>query len=77
MNRRALNRAWVNKWKNANKGMLSPIAAIIMPSCLKVERAIIFFRSHSNMAVSPAIKVVKEAMRARVGLKILYVCRKG
>ena len=58
MNRRALNIACVSKWKNARSGKFRPIEAIIIPNCLRVERAIIFLRSHSIMATEPAINMV-------------------
>jgi len=60
-NRRALNRACVIRWKKASVG--APIArlVIITPSCLRVERAIIFFISHSVIALRPAIRVVRTA----------------
>jgi hypothetical protein len=45
-------------WKNAKWGRLNPKLVIIMPSCLRVDRAIIFFASHSAVALSPAINIV-------------------
>ena len=47
--------------------MFNPIAAIIIPNCLRVERAIIFFMSHSVVALSPAIIVVDTAVNKRRG----------
>lgn len=42
--------------------MPSPmVAIIIIPNCLSVDRAIIFFMSHSVMALNPAIVVVDTA----------------
>jgi hypothetical protein len=41
--------------------MFNPIAAIIIPNCLSVDRAIIFFMSHSVVALNPAIRVVETA----------------
>lgn len=32
---------------------------IITPSCLRVDKAIIFFISHSAMALAPAISIVR------------------
>ena len=55
---RALNSAWVRRWKNAKLGFPSPRLATITPSWLRVERAIIFFMSHSNMAAMPAMVIV-------------------
>lgn len=54
-------------WKNAKWTIFSPIAAIIMPSCLRVDRAMIFFISHSVVALKPAIKVVETAVNSRRG----------
>jgi hypothetical protein len=43
------------------------MAAIIIPSCLSVDKAIIFFMSHSVVALSPAIKVVDTATNSNSG----------
>lgn len=75
--RRALNRAWVRRWKNAKEGKFSPIAPIITPSWLRVESAIIFFRSHSIMATDPAINIVMAAIRRRMVLNFENVWRNG
>lgn len=67
--RRALKSAWVIRWKNAIRGVLRAILTIITPSWLRVERAMIFFMSHSVLALSPAISVVNTARIKRDGLK--------
>lgn len=67
INRRALKRAWVIKWKKAKPGSLIEIVEIITPSWLRVDRAIIFFRSHSARADIPAISMVTEAIKRSVG----------
>lgn len=67
INNRALNRAWVIRWKSANLGCCSPRAAIITPNCLRVERAMIFFRSHSRTALRPAISIVRVLVNKRAG----------
>lgn len=41
--------------------------AIITPSWLKVERAMIFLRSHSTKATDPAINIVRVAERRSIG----------
>ena len=64
INRRALNRAWVIKWNRANFGNCIPSLAIITPSCLRVDSAIIFFISDSVIAESPAINIVKEEIKS-------------
>ena len=61
INNRALNIAWVIRWKNLKWGRDKEIAPIITPSCLRVDRAIIFFMSHSNRADIPAINIVEVA----------------
>lgn len=58
INRRALNIAWVTMWKKAILGMFNPILIIINPNWLSVDSAIIFFISHSVVALSPAINMV-------------------
>ena len=56
--RSALNKAWTIRWKKAIAGWFSPKVIIIIPSWLRVERAIIFFRSVSVQAERLAIKQV-------------------
>lgn len=66
-NNRALKRAWVIRWKNANRGAFMASLTIITPNWLSVERAIIFFMSHSVIAERPAISVVRTAKINKVG----------
>lgn len=66
INKRALNKAWVIKWKNAKVGRPTPKVNIITPNCLRVDRAIIFFISHSAIALAPAINMVKVASIVRI-----------
>ena len=42
--------------------MFKPRLDIITPNCLKVESAIIFFMSHSAIALNPAISIVNVAI---------------
>lgn len=57
------------KWKKVNRGAISPSLIIMIPSCLRVDRAIIFFISFSTRAANPAIVVVRVArIRSRVSL---------
>lgn len=58
INRSALNIACVTIWKNAIFGIFMPILIIISPSWLRVDRAMIFFMSHSVSADRPAINIV-------------------
>lgn len=58
-------------------GRSRPRLAIITPSWLKVERAIIFFMSISNIAAIPAISIVREAIRRREVLKNGVFDREG
>jgi len=68
INRRALNSAWVTKWKNAISGIPSPKVNIIRATWLNVDRAIIFFMSHSAIALALAINMVIVATTIRVVL---------
>ena len=60
-------------WKNANDGIFNPILVIIIPSWLKVDNAIIFFMSHSVVALNPAISMVETATRSMNKLKYLHI----
>ena len=76
INKRALNIAWVIRWKKVNKGAFNPRLIIIMPSWLSVERAIIFFISFSTRAARPAMVVVRVAIISkRFKLKGLVIRR--
>lgn len=77
MKRRALNMAWVMRWKMASFGRFRPRLAIITPSWLRVERAMIFFMSDSSMAASPAMNIVKEAISSVAWLKYWVLVRAG
>lgn len=46
---------------------------IIIATCLRVERAIIFFMSHSAMALALAINMVVVATTKRAGLKYIHL----
>lgn len=46
---------------------------IIIPSCLKVESAMIFFKSCSKLAPSPAINIVTDAISRSVFWVILSI----
>lgn len=48
-----------------------------MPSWLRVDRAIIFFMSHSVMALIPAMIIVVTATRSRIVLNAVIECRNG
>lgn len=77
INKRALKSAWVIMWKNANWGILNPILVIIIPSWLKVDRAMIFFISHSEIALKPAIVIVHTAINKMIILKYWDEWRNG
>lgn len=77
INRSALNIAWVMRWKNPRSGRESEIALIITPSWLRVDRAMIFFISHSNMADIPAINIVEVAISRRIILELGIVSMEG
>ena len=54
-----------------------PSLAIITPSCLRVDSAIIFFMSDSVMADKPAMNIVREATRRSLWWKYLTDDRVG
>lgn len=72
-----MNNACVTIWKNARFGIFSPILIIISPNCLKVDRAMIFFISHSVVALSPAINIVEVLMIKSIVLNRGVECRNG
>lgn len=55
------------KWKKAKFGRFRAMVEIITPSWLRVDSAIIFFRSHSTIAAIPAINIVQDAIISRKG----------
>jgi hypothetical protein len=75
MNSRALNSACVTMWKKARFGMCIPILIIIRPNCLSVDKAIIFFMSHSVIALSPAMNIVVVPIVRIIILKSVEVDR--
>lgn len=77
INSSALNRAWVIRWKNAISGSPSPRVNIIIATCLKVERAMIFFMSHSAMALALAISMVIVATTKRAVLNWAHLSITG
>jgi hypothetical protein len=56
--RAALNKAWHNRWKKQKNTKPWLRENIMNPNWLKVEKAIIFFMSHSKLAQIPAINIV-------------------
>lgn len=69
MNKFALNIACVNKWKKHK--FVNPIlrVTIISPSCLKVDKAIVSFRSFFVMAHAAGINIVIAPEIIKVELK--------
>lgn len=59
INKEALNRAWVRRWKKVNTTKEQEKEATIKPSCLRVEYAIIFFKSQSKIPIRPAKLIVR------------------
>lgn len=47
------------------------------PSCLRVDKAIIFFISHSPIALYPAINMVMDAIKSNVGQNQEVFIKKG
>ena len=60
MKRRALNMAWVMRWKNLRAFKVRARATAITPNCERVLKATIFLRSISPHAHSPAMRSVTD-----------------
>lgn len=60
-----------------NIGIFIARLIIITPSCLRVESAMIFFMSHSVVALRPAISVVSVAMISREEENLGHSFREG
>ena len=54
INNKDLKRAWTNKWKKLKDNKPEEKANPINPKCLKVDNAISFFRSVSQIEFKPA-----------------------
>lgn len=50
---------------------------VIIPSCLRVDKAIIFFMSHSVIALIPAINIVDTPISSIILLKLCIDDRSG
>lgn len=64
-------------WINARLGNPKPILVIIIPSCLNVDSAIIFFMSHSVHALNPDINMVDTAINNMALLNMVLVLKNG
>jgi hypothetical protein len=58
INKDALNKACVSKWKKQKIINEQQYEDTMNPNCLNVEKATIFFKSMSKLAIIPAIKIV-------------------
>ena len=65
------------RWKNAKWGMFIANLYAIVPNCLRVERAITFFISHSAIAANPATQAVIEAANKRINSSVGIVFSVG
>lgn len=72
-NNKDLNIACVIKWNNVNFGKFIEIVIIINPNWLKVDKAIIFFKSYSKFAVNPAINIVIIDKINKKYIKFLFI----
>lgn len=64
----ALKKAWVEMWRKANSGRLSPMVTIIRPSWLEVEKAMIFLMSfwvRAHVAANRVDRAPKHRHRVR------------
>ena len=62
----ALKKAWVQMWRKASWGWLSPIVTIIRPSWLDVEKATIFLISFWVRAQVAVNRVVRAPRHKQV-----------
>lgn len=69
--------ACVSIWKKVRLTRPNARLVIIIPSCLRVDRAIIFFMSCSVVALSPAISIVETAVNNKILLNSGSKLRKG
>jgi hypothetical protein len=74
---KALNSACVIKWKKAISGIFILRVNIIKATCLRVDNAIIFFISHSAIALNLAINIVRHEIIIKILLKLIHVFIKG
>jgi hypothetical protein len=72
MNRSALKKACVIKWKKARVGINMASVVIIKPSWLSVDRAMIFLRSVSVLAASLDISIVAEPRSRRAVIILMW-----
>lgn len=68
-----LNKAWIIKCKNANVILLIEIANIIIAICLSVDKAIIFFKSCSQLADILAYKVVALEIIIIISIELVWM----
>lgn len=67
-NNMALKKAWVEMWRKASWGRLSPMVTIINPSWLEVEKAMIFLMSFcvkAHVAANSVDRAPKHRHRVR------------
>ena len=76
-NNKALNMACATMWKYARFIRPRPRLVIIIPNCLRVDSAMIFFMSHSVVALRPAITIVDTATNSRILLNSGNVLKNG
>lgn len=62
----ALKNAWVQMWRKASWGWLSPIVTIIRPSWLEVEKATIFLMSFWVRAQTAVKRVVRAPKQRQI-----------
>lgn len=73
----ALKKAWVQIWRKASSGWLSPIVTIIKPSWLDVEKATIFLISFWVRAQVAVKKVVRAPKHRHVVRAVWFCSRRG
>lgn len=68
--------ACITKWKKAKLIISKEIEIIINDNCLKVEKAIIFFKSFSKNALIPDISIVNNEIFIKISQLILNLNKK-
>lgn len=76
-NNSALKKAWVEMWRKASWGWLSPMETIISPSWLDVEKATIFLISFCVRAQVAVNSVVNAPKHRQVVNAVWFSCKRG
>lgn len=75
INKADLKKACIIKWRYANSLFPIPKIVNISPSCLKVDKAITFFKSASKLATQPAANIVNKPALSTKGWRLVCVIK--